>query len=179
MFSNTLAALAVLGLGVNAQGTKPWPTDVKPWPAFIDPVVTPGQPVGDNMPEVGFGTWMLPNNDKGADAVARAIKFGFRHFDGATAYTNQQAVGKGIAKGLAENPNIKREDLWVTTKIWATRHKSPAVGNDANLQQLGLSYVDLALIHFPIGNSQEPKIGADGKPVIGTDGKPVMQVVAE
>jgi diketogulonate reductase-like aldo/keto reductase len=123
-------------------------------PEHVDPLITPSGPV-TSMPPVGFGTWMLPNDARGADAVARAIKLGYRHLDGATAYTNQDAVGKGIALALKNDPALKREHLWVTTKLWATRHKDVAGGIDVNNKQLGLDYVDLALIHFPIGNSQQ------------------------
>jgi len=150
----------------------------KATPAVIDPVVTPGQPVGDVMPSVGFGTWQLPDNDVGADAVARAIKLGYRHIDGATAYSNQGAVGKGIAKALRENPEIKREHIWVTTKVWATRHKDVKGGHEMNLKQLGLDYIDLALVHFPIGNSQQPVKSENGS-VVMKDGKAVTETVPE
>jgi diketogulonate reductase-like aldo/keto reductase len=90
-------------------------TEVRLKPAFVDPVITPGREKPE-MPRVGFGTWTIPNNGKGAAAVARAIKMGYRHLDGATAYTNQKAVGDGIRLALKEDPSIKREDLWVTTK---------------------------------------------------------------
>jgi hypothetical protein len=148
-------------------------------PASIDPVITPGKPVGDSMPSVGFGTWQIPDNDIGVDAIARAIKLGYRHIDGATAYGNQATVGKGIAKALKENPEIKREDLWVTTKLWATRHKDVPGGNDLNLKQLGLDYFDLVLVHFPIGNSQVPVKNADGSAKVGANGRPVTETLAE
>jgi diketogulonate reductase-like aldo/keto reductase len=168
MFWHTLLFVAVVA---KAQ-------DVKLKPSAIDEVITPnGQP--KNIPSVGFGTWMLPNNAVGADAVARAIKMGYRHIDGATAYTNQDAVGKGIAKALAEDKSIKREHLWVTTKLWATRHKDVPGGNDINLKQLGLDYIDLALVHFPIGNSQKPKTDAKGQTILGANGKPETETVAE
>ncbi|KAF2672614.1 hypothetical protein BT63DRAFT_396328 [Microthyrium microscopicum] len=161
MFYSTVTALALLGLGVNGQ-------DVQTAPKAVDPLITSGKAVGSNMPTVGFGTWMLPNNDKGAEAVARAMKLGYRHFDGATAYTNQQAVGKGLALGLKNNPHIKREELWITSKIWATRHKDVTGGIDINLKQLGLDYIDLMLVHFPVifqGNSQQPKKDDHGAPI--------------
>lgn len=170
MFLQSLLLLAATA--VTAQ-------DVKLQPEAIDEIVTPNGPVGSNMPKVGFGTWMISPNTKGSDAVARAIKMGYRHFDGATAYTNQGAVGKGIAKALIESPNIKREHLWVTSKIWTTQHKDVPGGVAVNLQQLGLDYVDLMLIHFPIGNQQKPVLDASGQAKKGPDGKIVTHVVAE
>src|SRR6201996_9691210 len=152
--------------------------DVKLKPSILDELITPRGPL-QNIPPVGFGTWMLPNNGVGANAVARAIKMGYRHLDGATAYTNQDAVGKGIAKALAEDKNIRRHDLWVTSKRWAARHKDVAGGIDLNLKQLGLDYVDLMLVHFPIGNVQRQKKNADGQTIIGANGNPEMETVAE
>ena len=152
--------------------------DVKLRPSIVDELITPRGPLR-HIPPVGFGTWMLPNNAVGADAVARAIKMGYRHLDGATAYTNQDAVGKGIAKALAEDKSIKRHDLWVTTKLWASRHKDVTGGVDINLKQLGLDYVDLALVHFPIGNVQRQRKNAQGQTIIGANGNPEMETHAE
>ena len=92
------------------------------------------------------------------------IALGYRHLDGATAYTNQETVGKGIAAALEEVPGLKREHLWMTTKIWATRHKDVTQGNEVNLQQLGLDYVDLALMHFPLGNEMGPPKNGSATP---------------
>jgi diketogulonate reductase-like aldo/keto reductase len=158
MFAKSVTALALLALGANAQY-------IKTKPDFVDPAITSGKAVGDEIPKVGFGTWTIPNTDAGVNAVARAIALGYRHLDGATAYGNQVTVGKGIAKALKENPNIKREELWVTTKIWATRHKDVEGAMKVNLQQLGLDYVDLALVHFPVGNAPGPQ----GKTVASYD----------
>ena len=88
----------------------------------VDPLITPGGAV-TSLPPVGFGTWMLPNDARGADAVARAIKVGYRHLDGATAYQNQDAVGKGIALALKNVPGLKREHLWVTTGCGRARRQ--------------------------------------------------------
>jgi diketogulonate reductase-like aldo/keto reductase len=147
-------------------------------PSTVDESITVKGPV-NSIPQVGFGTWMIPNNNAGAEAVAHAIKLGYRHLDGATAYTNQEAVGRGIAKALADNKSIKREDLWITTKLWTTVHKAVDAGTDMNLKQLGLDYLDLQLVHFPIGNTQRPKVDAQGQPVLGPDRKPVNETVPE
>jgi diketogulonate reductase-like aldo/keto reductase len=80
----------------------------------IDPAVTPSKV--DELPMVGFGTWSLPKDSKGVEAVASAIKLGYRSFDGATAYQNQKWVGEGIKLALERDPKLKREDLFITTK---------------------------------------------------------------
>lgn len=122
-------------------------------PTGFDPALTAKGPLAD-IPVVGFGTWSLVNGANGTAAVKSALEVGFRHLDGATAYTNQDAVGKGIAAALAANKDLKREDIWVTSKLWSTRHgdKIPS-GMDLNLQQLNLTYVDLSLMHFPVGTT--------------------------
>jgi len=131
------------------------------------------------MPKVGFGTWNIPNTPEGVAAVARAIKMGYRHIDGATAYQNQQTVGDGIKLALREEPTIRREDLWVTSKIWATSHKEPRQGMQANLDQLKLNYIDLTLVHFPVGNTQQPKRHSNGDIVRDRDGNQVNETIAE
>jgi len=103
------------------------------------------------IPLLGFGTWMLNDPTNCTEAVAQAIQAGYRHFDGATAYTNQGCVGNGLREGM-KRTGIKREDLWVTSKLWSTRHGNLIQqGHETNLKQLGLDYVDLELMHFPIG----------------------------
>jgi len=82
---------------------------------------------------------------------------GYRHFDCATAYQNQVSIGKGLAEGL-KRTGLNRSDIWVTSKLWSTRHGDKIQsGHEINLQQLGLDYLDMALMHFPIGT-------ANGKP---------------
>jgi diketogulonate reductase-like aldo/keto reductase len=100
---------------------------------------------GARIPAIGLGTWTL-QGDPGADLVARAIGFGYRHIDTARSYGNERAVGEGIrASGVA------REDIFVTTKVWYT---DIAPGDlersaEASLGDLGLDHVDLLLIHWP------------------------------
>jgi len=67
-------------------------------------------------PPLGFGTWNL-KGDNTSEVVATALKVGYRHIDAAVAYGNQKAVGKGIKTGLKEN-NLKRKEIWVTSKLW-------------------------------------------------------------
>jgi alcohol dehydrogenase (NADP+) len=76
------------------------------------------QPEGIEQPLIGFGTWNLKENPENTtNAVAFAIEKGYRQIDCAAAYGNEEAVGKGIHKGL-KKADLKREDIWVTSKLW-------------------------------------------------------------
>lgn len=74
--------------------------------------------VPSHIPAIGFGTWNLKiSSTNTSAAVATAIKTGYRHIDCAAAYDNQKDVGQGIKDGLEET-GLKREDIWVTSKLW-------------------------------------------------------------
>jgi D-xylose reductase len=105
---------------------------------------------GDKMPIVGYGCWKVPK-DVTAHTVEHAIREGYRLIDGAADYGNEFEVGRGIANAI-EAGVVKREDLFVTTKLWNTFHKKEHVrlGFEKQLKDLGLDYVDLYLVHFPI-----------------------------
>jgi len=103
------------------------------------------------IPEVGLGTWKIAK-DKCADAVYTAIKeVGMRHIDCACDYGNEVEVGQGIARAISEGV-VKREELWITSKLWNTFHSPEHVemACKKSLTDLGLDFVDLYLIHFPI-----------------------------
>lgn len=98
---------------------------------------------GVQVPKLGFGTWLI-DNDKVATAVQQAAELGYRHFDTAQAYGNEEGVGAGLkASGL------NRDEFFVTTKVQAEFKDYETVKNsiDESLQKLGLDYVDLLLIH--------------------------------
>jgi D-xylose reductase len=105
---------------------------------------------GHAMPALGLGTWKIPR-DVCAEAVHAAIALGYRHLDCACDYGNEVEVGRGIARAIDEGL-VTREDLWITSKLWNTyhapEHVEPAIRR--TLTDLGLDYVDLYLIHFPI-----------------------------
>lgn len=84
-----------------------------------------------------------------ANAVFHALKSGYRHIDCALVYGNESEVGQGLAKAFKEGI-CKREDVFVTTKLWNTYHRKVAQGMDESLKSLGLDYVDLYLMHWPI-----------------------------
>ena len=101
---------------------------------------------GIEMPTIGYGTWQVENSLAGADAVAEAIKAGYRHIDGAARYENEASVGEGIRKSC-----MARNELFVTSKVWFTHRSYGRVleACDTTLSDLGLEYVDLYLIHWP------------------------------
>jgi Aldo/keto reductases, related to diketogulonate reductase len=98
---------------------------------------------GTKIPGLGLGVFQIPNEDT-AQVVANGIKQGYRLIDTAQVYGNEAGTGAGIKKGLAEN-NLKREDLFVTSKVWndhLSYDETIAAFNDS-LQKLGLDYLDL------------------------------------
>lgn len=101
---------------------------------------------GVEIPVVGFGTWQTPNGQVAKDAVLAALESGYRHIDTAAAYGNETSVGEAIKAS-----GIKRNELFVTTKLWNSDHgyESTKKAIDKSLENLGLDYLDLYLIHWP------------------------------
>lgn len=104
----------------------------------------------ETISQIGFGFWKIAPEDCEA-TVLEAVRAGYRHFDCAADYGNEQAVGKGIAAAIAQGL-CTREDLWITSKLWNTFHAPEHVEMACrkSLDDLGLDYLDLYLIHFPI-----------------------------
>ena len=105
---------------------------------------------GVKMPTLGFGVFQVPDLDEAEQAVTDALNTGYRLIDTAAAYQNEEAVGKAI-----KNSNVKREDIFVTSKLWVAdfNYKRAKAGIDASLQKLGLNYIDLYLLHQPYGDT--------------------------
>jgi alcohol dehydrogenase (NADP+) len=123
------------------------------------------------IPSVGFGT-LIPDRVAAKRAVKIALETGFRHLDGAEAYRNEDVVGEAIKESIEEG-TVRREGLFITTKLWNNNHRpervKPAV--EASLRRLQLDYLDCYLIHTPFafepGDEQYPK-RADGQPAYDT-----------
>ena len=105
---------------------------------------------GVTMPPIGYGVFRMTNLEECESAVVQAVKTGYRLIDTAAAYENETAVGKAIKRVIAEGI-VKREDLFVTTKLWITdtNYEKAKEGFQRSLDRLGLDYVDLYLIHQP------------------------------
>ncbi|MHC5374914.1 aldo/keto reductase [Enterococcus sp. LJL120] len=101
---------------------------------------------GLEIPQIGLGVWRAPNDDA-AKAVEWALKAGYRLIDTAAAYKNEDGVGQGI-----RNSGVPREEIFVTTKLWNSDqgYESTHQAFNDSLEKLGLDYVDLYLIHWPV-----------------------------
>ena len=102
------------------------------------------------MPAVGLGIWKIDRPDT-AQAVRDSIEVGYRHIDSAADYGNEKEAGAGIASAIGDGL-VTRDELWITSKLWNTYHDTKHVraACDRTLNDLGLDYLDLYLIHFPI-----------------------------
>lgn len=105
---------------------------------------------GITMPPIGYGVFRMTDLKECENAVVQAVKAGYRLIDTAAAYENETAVGKAIKRVIAEGV-VRREDLFVTTKLWITdtTYEKAKEGFHRSLDRLGLEYVDLYLIHQP------------------------------
>ena len=105
------------------------------------------------MPIIGFGTWTL-NDEKASKLVYTAIKEGYRLIDTARYYGNEKGVGEGILKAISEKI-VKREDIFITSKIMPGNYNNPDDAIDESLRLLGVNYIDLMLIHQPGSNDEK------------------------
>lgn len=122
---------------------------------------------GAEMPQLGYGVWQVPD-DEAERAVATALEAGYRSIDTAAIYGNEEGTGKAVA-----GSGIARKDLFVTTKLWNSDQGYDATlrAFDTSLEKLGLEYIDLYLIHWPLPSRGKyidtfkafEKIYADGR----------------
>jgi 2,5-diketo-D-gluconate reductase A len=101
---------------------------------------------GVEIPQLGFGVFQVPPDDT-EEVVGQAFELGYRHVDTAAAYRNEKGVGRAVA-----NSGIPREELFITTKLWNSSQgfDSALEAVEKSLGRLGMDYVDLYLIHWPV-----------------------------
>lgn len=99
------------------------------------------------IPQLGLGVWQANEGEEVESAVAAALEYGYRLIDTAAAYQNEIGVGRAI-----KSSGIHREDIFITTKLWNGDHgyDSTLRAFDNSLKKLGLEYLDLYLIHWPV-----------------------------
>ena len=98
---------------------------------------------GNRIPLLGLGVWQVPNGPSTVNAVRWALELGYRHIDTAQLYRNEEGVGRGLRES-----GIPRDQVFITTKFDPSR-RDPVAELERSLDQLGLEYVDLYLIHWP------------------------------
>lgn len=118
---------------------------------------------GQQIPAIGLGTFGSDNYNAQqiAEAVDFAIRKGYRHIDCASVYMNEAEIGRVIAKLLKEGV-VRRDELWITSKVWNDAHGAGEViaACEKSLKDLQLDYLDLYLVHWPFPNYHAP--GCDG-----------------
>ena len=119
---------------------------------------------GDPFPLVGLGTWKAGKGEV-RDAVLNALESGYRHIDCAPVYENEAEIGEAFEEAFRSGL-VKREDLFVTSKLWCDHHYAEDVkkGLRRTLEDLRLEYLDLYLVHWPISLQRDtlfPEVGSD------------------
>ncbi|CAG2113972.1 unnamed protein product [Medioppia subpectinata] len=107
---------------------------------------------GHKIPTIGLGTYDLTNQQEVMDRILNdAYDLGYRHIDTAYVYQNEELIGRSLAKMFAAN-KTRREDLFITSKVWNVFHKRSQVveAMKLSLNMLGVDYLDLSLVHWPL-----------------------------
>ncbi len=102
---------------------------------------------GAKIPQIGFGLWQNTDKEECVSSIKHALEAGYRHFDGAQAYDNEEYLGEALKKS-----DVKRNDVFITTKIAVKNfgyHRAPK-SFKTSLEKLQMEYVDLLLLHFPV-----------------------------
>ncbi len=136
-------------------------------PDGVDPALVPYRTLytGCKIPAIGLGTFGSDrfSAEDIAAAVQDAAQVGYRHFDCASVYGNEQLIGQSLRKIMAGG--IRRDELWVTSKLWNDKHgeKDVIPACEQSLKDLQLDYLDLYLVHWPFPNYHAPGVSVDSR----------------
>ncbi|MFO7370733.1 MAG: aldo/keto reductase [Bacteroidales bacterium] len=127
---------------------------------------------GSKVPSIGLGTFGSDSVDHEtvANTVKKAIYSGYRHIDCASVYGNEAHIGR-VLNDLFSSNFIKREDLWITSKVWNNMHGRVAESCKKTLADLQIDYLDLYLVHWPFPNFHPPKCDVSSR---NPDAKPYI-----
>ncbi|MBR8830366.1 MAG: Aldo/keto reductase [Chroococcopsis gigantea SAG 12.99] len=130
---------------------------------------------GDKIPALGLGTW---KSEKGkvAQAVKEALQIGYRHIDCAPIYGNEMEIGQSLKEAL-DSGSVKREELWVTSKLWNNAHESQSVlpALQKTIDDLQIDYLDLYLIHWPVAFKKNVIMAQTGEDYLSLDDVPLIE----
>lgn len=133
----------------------------------VDPAQVPYRSVytGAKIPAVGLGTFGSDrfSGETIAEAVKDAIESGYRHIDCAAVYGNEHLIGPALREAMMSG--VRREELWITSKLWNDKHDEKDVipACEKSLKDLGLDYLDLYLIHWPFPNYHAPGVDVSSR----------------
>jgi alcohol dehydrogenase (NADP+) len=129
----------------------------------------------DAMPVIGLGTWKSKAN-KMVDTVRKAIEIGYRHIDCAAIYGNEKQIGTALSDAMA-NGDVKRSDLWITSKLWNNSHRKDHVETALRktLADLQIGYLDLYLMHWPVAFRPEIVFPSKGSDLLSLETVPLIE----
>jgi diketogulonate reductase-like aldo/keto reductase len=140
-------------------------TSFQPAPDGVDPAAVPTLQLSDGgrLPAIGLGTFGSDQYgpERVAEAVTGAAEVGYRHFDCAAVYRNEAQIGAAL-RGLSAR-GLKRDALWLTSKVWNDSHDRVVESCARSLEDLGVDYLDLYLVHWPFPNHHAPGVDVNSR----------------
>ena len=133
---------------------------------FIDPAIVPKMKVytGEEIPGIGMGTFGSDrvSPEEVSNAVAGAIRCGYRMFDCAACYGNEDQIGK-VFKDAFDEGVVERKDLYIMTKVWNDMHRRVEESCRKSIADLQCDYIDMFFIHWPFPNYHAPGCDVDSR----------------
>lgn len=128
---------------------------------------------GEAMPALGLGTWRLAPESTSA-TVRMALELGYRHIDAASIYGNEAQIGAALRQAFADGL-VRREELWITGKLWNDCHEPHEVrpALERSLADLGVEWLDLYLIHWPVAHRRGVAMAANADEQLSLDAVPL------